>query len=172
MTGRPRKAVLIIGASGIAGKSAVQEFIDAGWVTYGVSRGYPEILAPRHQERFIHHSLDLFDVEACQRVLQQFSSITHVVYSALIESEGDLQDSWRSSETGRMNQTMMENAFSVLFQVCQNLEHVQWLQGTKAYGVHYHPIFAPARERQPRDLDKSIWVGESQNGYCSGCLLT
>ena len=31
------------------------------------------------------------------------------------------------------------------------LQHVSLLQGTKAYGVHLHPIAIPARESDPRD---------------------
>lgn len=147
------KSVLIIGASGIVGKSAVQEFINAGWETHGISRRYPEILAPEHQEKFKHHKLDLFDVEACERELPKFSFITHILYSALIEQDGDLTNSWQSDENGKANQKMMENCLGILVKVCKNLQHVQWLQGTKAYGVHYRGILVPARERQGRDPD-------------------
>jgi nucleoside-diphosphate-sugar epimerase len=146
-----RRAVLIIGASGIVGKSAVQEFINAGWETHGISRRYPEILAPEYKEKFIHHSLDLFDKPTLDQELPKFSFVTHILYTALIEQPGNLTDSWQSPENGQQNQVMMENCLSILIKVCTNLQHVQWLQGTKAYGVHYRGILVPAREREPRD---------------------
>ncbi|KAB5517413.1 hypothetical protein GE09DRAFT_1158762 [Coniochaeta sp. 2T2.1] len=158
MDSRPRQSVLVIGASGIVGKSAIQEFIDAGWETHGISRRYPEVLAVRHDAKFQHHKLDLFDVEACKRELLKFSFVTHILYAALIEQEGDLMDSWQSAQNCQDNQTMMENCMSVLLKECKNLEHVQWLQGTKAYGVHYRGILVPARERDPRDpLNTPNW---------------
>src|SRR3546814_8417217 len=41
------------------------------------------------------------------------------------------------------------------------LRHVTLRQGTKAYGVHLHPIRTPAREREPRDdHPNSYWFQE------------
>jgi hypothetical protein len=40
----------------------------------------------------------------------------------------------------------MENCMTVLLKECKGLEHVQWLQGTKAYGVHYRSGLVPLRE--------------------------
>ncbi len=153
-----RNAVLVIGASGIVGKSAIQEFINAGWETHGISRRYPEVLAPEHQAKFHHHVVDLFDIEACRRELPKFAFVTHILYSALIEQEGDLMNSWQSAQNCADNQTMMENCLAILLPACPNLEHIQWMQGTKAYGVHYRGVLVPAREREARDpLNTPNW---------------
>jgi nucleoside-diphosphate-sugar epimerase len=41
------------------------------------------------------------------------------------------------------------------------LENVSILQGTKAYGIHLHPMPVPARERQPRDDHANFyWLQE------------
>jgi nucleoside-diphosphate-sugar epimerase len=41
------------------------------------------------------------------------------------------------------------------------LRHVSLLQGTKAYGVHHHPIAVPAREDRPRDPHQNFyWLQE------------
>jgi nucleoside-diphosphate-sugar epimerase len=90
-----KRSVLVIGASGIVGKSAIQEFINAQWETHGISRRNPQIVAPEYEKHFDHHKLDLFDKEACARELLKFSFVTHILYSALIEQEGDLMDSWQ-----------------------------------------------------------------------------
>lgn len=165
-----KRSVLVIGASGIVGKSAIQEFINAGWETHGISRRYPEILAPEHDKHFIHHKLDLFDKAACARELPKLSFVTHILYSALIEQEGDLMDSWQSEQNCQDNQTMMENCMNILLKCCSNLQHVQWLQGTKAYGVHYRGILVPAREREARDPKNNPNWYWTQEDYMIGRL--
>jgi nucleoside-diphosphate-sugar epimerase len=46
---------------------------------------------------------------------------------------------------------MLRNVIEPLLSGKAALKHVSILQGTKAYGVHLHPIAIPARENDPRD---------------------
>ena len=46
---------------------------------------------------------------------------------------------------------MLRNVIEPLVAGKSRLKHVSILQGTKAYGVHLHPIAIPARESDPRD---------------------
>lgn len=58
------------------------------------------------------------------------------------------------------NLSMIRNVIEPLA-ASGTLRHVSVLQGTKAYGVHLHPIRTPARERQPRDdHPNSYWFQE------------
>src|SRR3712207_9574684 len=58
------------------------------------------------------------------------------------------------------NRSMLENLLGPLADVAP-LRHVTLLQGTKAYGVHRHPIRIPAKERHPRDLHENFyWLQE------------
>ena len=47
------------------------------------------------------------------------------------------------------NLQMLQNLLEPLLASAKGLKHVSLLQGTKAYGVHLHPIPIPARERFP-----------------------
>ena len=55
------------------------------------------------------------------------------------------------------------------------LKHVSIVQGTKAYGVHLHPIAIPARESDPRDnhanffFDQQDYVRDA--GRSTGSLI-
>jgi nucleoside-diphosphate-sugar epimerase len=59
------------------------------------------------------------------------------------------------------NLAMLRNLMDPLSQSATGLKHVSLLQGTKAYGVHLHPIRIPARERFPRDPHENFyWLQE------------
>ena len=161
----PEKNILILGASGIVGKSAVEMFIDdRSWNVYGISRRFPEILSEEHSKKLRHTSLDLFDAAACQEVLPKFSHITHILYTALIDHGTDMAETWRDEQNCIDNQTLFENCLSVLLKSCKNLQHVGWLQGTgKAYAIHYRKVLVPVRERDERDPENSpnwYWTQE------------
>jgi nucleoside-diphosphate-sugar epimerase len=56
---------------------------------------------------------------------------------------------------------MLRNLMDPLTQAAKGLRHVSLLQGTKAYGVHLHPMPIPARERYPRDQHENFyWLQE------------
>jgi nucleoside-diphosphate-sugar epimerase len=56
---------------------------------------------------------------------------------------------------------MLRNLLEPVLAAGSELQHVSLLQGTKAYGVHLHPIPVPARERLPRDPHRNFyWLQE------------
>lgn len=149
-------AVLVVGASGLVGTAAVDAFLDAGWDVLSTSRRRPEVFGDR---RFTYLSLDLTDPEACREQLCAQPEITHVVYAAVFEMPG-LVAGWKDRQQMQTNLTMLRNVLEPVVR-SRNLRHVTLLQGTKAYGVHHHPIRVPSRESEPRDPHENFyWLQE------------
>lgn len=150
------KKILIAGASGLVGYAAVEHFAAlADWDVIGASRRIPEF---EGDAELI--SLDLMDRAACEKAAAQMSDVTHLIYAALFEKPG-LVAGWRERDQMETNLTMIGNLFDPLEAAAKNLQHVALLQGTKAYGVHVHPIKVPARERSPRDDHENFyWLQE------------
>lgn len=148
--------VLIAGASGLIGTAAVDAFLDAGWNVVAVSRRRPEVFSGR---QFVHLPLDLMDAAACAQAAPTLRTITHVVFAAVYEKPG-LVRGWQDPAQMQTNLMMLRHLIEPLCEAGR-LEHVTVLQGTKAYGVHLHPIRIPARERHPRDNHANFyWLQE------------
>ena len=148
--------VLVAGASGLIGTAAVDAFLDAGWEVVAVSRRRPEVFSERD---FVHLPLDLQDRAACERAAGALRGVTHVVFAAVFEKPG-LVKGWQEADQMQTNLAMLQNLIEPLSRAA-TLEHVTVLQGTKAYGVHLHPIRIPARERHPRDDHANFyWLQE------------
>jgi nucleoside-diphosphate-sugar epimerase len=82
-----------------------------------------------------------------------------VVYAALFEKPG-LIAGWQEADQMQTNLAMLRNCLEPLA-AASNLQHVSLLQGTKAYGIHVHPMPVPARERAPRDPHGNFyWLQE------------
>jgi nucleoside-diphosphate-sugar epimerase len=149
-------SVLVVGASGLVGAAAVDAFLDAGWDVVALSRRPPEVFA---SAPFRHVAVDLRDPAACRAAAGGLAGVTHVVYTALYEKPG-LVAGWREQDQMDTNLAMLRNLLDPLVEVAP-LQHVTLLQGTKAYGVHRHPIRIPARERHPRDAHPNFyWLQE------------
>lgn len=149
--------VLIAGASGLVGAAAVDSFLDAGYEVIAVSRRRPEIVG---DAPFRHVPLDLRDAAACVDAAAGFSNVTHVVYTAVYEKPG-LVAGWSERDQMDTNLAMLQNLMDPLASTAPGLEHVSLLQGTKAYGIHVHPMRVPGRERYPRDQhDNFYWLQE------------
>ncbi len=148
--------VLVAGASGLIGTAAVDAFLDAGWDVVAVSRRRPEVFSRRE---FVHLPLDLQDAPACERAAATLRRVTHVVFAAVYEKPGLIRG-WQDPDQMQTNLAMLRNLIEPLSRAAR-LEHVTVLQGTKAYGVHLHPIRIPARERHPRDDHANFyWLQE------------
>lgn len=148
--------VLVTGASGLVGSAVVESFLKADWNVIAVSRRRPEVFS---KKPFTHLPVDLLDEQACQENFSKLSTVTHVVYAAVFEKPG-LISGWTEPDQMATNLTMIQNVIGPLSQ-SSDLRHVSLLQGTKAYGVHLHPIRIPAREREPRDPHpNSYWLQE------------
>lgn len=163
--------VLIAGASGVVGMAAMQHFArQPDWTVWTLSRRTPERPTTG---RVNHLSVNLMDAAACEIALQALPPISHVVYAALYEQPG-LVDGWRDREQMSTNLAMLRNVLSPLTRTRRDLRHVSLLQGTKAYGVHLHPVPLPARESLPRDphenfywLQEDFLIGQASNcGFC------
>jgi nucleoside-diphosphate-sugar epimerase len=150
------KTVLIAGASGLVGAACVDRFLDDDWNVIAVSRRKPEISSDK---AFQHVPLDLRDESATRAGVADLSGVTHVVYAAVFEKPG-LVAGWTEQDQMDTNLTMLRNLIEPLSEVA-SLEHVTLLQGTKAYGIHLHPMRIPARERFPRDEHANFyWLQE------------
>jgi nucleoside-diphosphate-sugar epimerase len=147
--------VVVAGASGLVGTAVVDRFLDDGWNVVALSRRTPEVFSTRS---FRQLSVDLRDATACRAAASDLEDTTHLVYTAVHELPG-LIPGWREREQIDTNLVMLSNLLGVL--TGSSLRHVTLLQGTKAYGVHLHPMRCPAREHQPRDDHENFyWLQE------------
>ncbi|HVE06918.1 MAG TPA: SDR family oxidoreductase [Paraburkholderia sp.] len=140
--------VLVAGASGLIGVAAIEAFLSAGWNVVGVSRRKPQLRSGRD---FQFVPLDLRDRKAAHDTLSALTGITHIAYTAIHENADDLVSGWSNPAQIEINNAMLRNVIEPLVAGQSPLRHVSILQGTKAYGVHLHPIAVPARESDPRD---------------------
>jgi nucleoside-diphosphate-sugar epimerase len=149
--------VLVAGASGLVGAACVDRFLDDGWDVVALSRRRPEVFSA---EPFEHRPVDLRDGAATRAAVADLAGVTHVVYAAVHEKPG-LIAGWTAQDQMQTNLAMLRHLLEPLTDVAR-LEHVSLLQGTKAYGVHLHPIRVPARERHPRDEHANFyWLQEN-----------
>jgi nucleoside-diphosphate-sugar epimerase len=149
--------VAIAGARGIVGSAALERFLERdGWDALAISRRPPDIDASRD---FEHLPLDLRDAEATRDGLAEVDGITNLVYAAVYEKPGLIQG-WTEEDQMQTNLEMLENTLAPLIEK-GTLEQVTIMQGTKAYGIHLHPMPVPARERFPRDDHANFyWLQE------------
>jgi len=148
--------VVIAGASGLVGAAAVDKFLGDGWDVVAISRRRPEVFSTRE---FLHVSVDLRDAEATASAVADLSDVTHVVYAAVYELPG-LVPGWSERDQMDTNLAMLHNLMEPLAMGAK-LQHVSLLQGTKAYGIHLHPMPIPARERYGRDQHENFyWLQE------------
>jgi len=143
-----KNKVLVAGASGLIGVAAIEAFLSAGWNVVGISRRKPALPSGRS---FDFIPVDLSDEHAAREALSSLSDVTHVAYAAIYENADDLVRGWSNADQIAVNNAMLRNVIEPLISGKSALKHVSILQGTKAYGVHLHPIAIPARESDPRD---------------------
>jgi nucleoside-diphosphate-sugar epimerase len=148
--------VLVAGASGLVGAAVVDRFLDDGWDVVAVSRRKPEVFSDKP---FTHLPVDLQDQSASKAAFTGIADVSHVVYAAVYEKPG-LVAGWTEEDQMQTNLEMLQNLIEPL-SGDDALQHVTLLQGTKAYGIHVHPMRVPARERYPRDEHANFyWLQE------------
>jgi nucleoside-diphosphate-sugar epimerase len=148
--------ILIAGASGVVGTAAVDAFLEDGWDVIAASRRRPETTSTRE---FRHVPMNLQDADEVEKAVAEMSDVTHVVYAAVYEKPG-LIEGWTDPEQMSTNDKMLRNLINPLCKVA-TIKHVSLFQGTKAYGIHLHPMPVPARERYPRDNHENFyWLQE------------
>lgn len=155
-----RRKVLIVGATGVVGGSALRHFAGCGdCEVIAVSRRPPRI----RDAGYTHLPVDLTDSDACIAAFGRLRDVTHLVYAALYERPGGLVESWTAAEQMRVNDAMLRNVLDPLDAAAEGLRHVSILQGTKAYGVHVSktPVPVPFKERHPRHQHENFyWLQE------------
>jgi nucleoside-diphosphate-sugar epimerase len=146
--------VLIVGASGVVGSAAVERFLaEDDREVVAVSRRRPEVDVSRPYE---HIAVDLRDATATRAAFGALDDVEDVVYAALFEKPG-VMEGWTERDQMDTNLAMLRNVLDAVLAATPGLRHVGVLQGTKAYGVHLHPIPIPARERFPRDPHENFY---------------
>ncbi|KIW84374.1 hypothetical protein Z517_03624 [Fonsecaea pedrosoi CBS 271.37] len=140
--------ILVTGATGVVGRSAMQYYGERGYKVIAVSRR-----RPLNTYGAVWHSLDLSDEAACKALLSPLTGIVQIVFAALHE-EPNLVAGWQEKQHVDRNALMLRNTVEAVAPSARNLRNVTILQGPKAYGVHVHPIRHGARE--DRDEDRSI----------------
>ena len=144
--------VLVAGASGVVGYSAVKHFAAVpGCEVVGLSRRVPLDL-----DGATLVSVDLNDADACREAVRSHRDVTHLVYTALFEKPG-LVAGWRERDQMETNLRMFANLLDPLVEEAGALEHVTLLQGTKAYGGHVATVPIPSREVSPRHAHENFY---------------
>ena len=146
--------VLVAGASGVVGYSAVKHFAAVpGCEVVGLSRRLPIDLDGAGTTLV---SVDLNDADAARAVVSEHRDVTHLVYAALFEKPG-LVAGWRERDQMETNLRMFANLLDPLVAEADGLRHVTLLQGTKAYGGHVATVPIPSRERTPRHAHENFY---------------
>lgn len=152
-----QRHVLVAGASGLVGYAAMKHFASLpGCRVTAVSRRQP---FETFGAQFI--SVDLTDAKQCAEVFGAMGDVTHLVYAALFEKPG-LVKGWIEDDQIATNGQMLRNLFEPLEKAASGLQHVTFLQGTKAYGAHVRALAVPAREdrSEMREQKNFYWVQE------------
>jgi nucleoside-diphosphate-sugar epimerase len=144
----PSEHILVTGATGVVGRSAMQHYAERGYKVTAVSRR-----RPLNTYGATWHSLDLSDAEACKKLLSPLTDLVQIVFAALHE-EPDLAAGWLDQKQIDRNEVMLRCTVEAVAPYAKGLRNVTILQGPKAYGVHVHPIRQGVRE--DRDEDRNI----------------
>jgi nucleoside-diphosphate-sugar epimerase len=134
-----RKTALIIGATGVSGRSLLTHLeTKPEWDIVAVSRTPPDF-----PTRARHVSADLMDPQSCRDAFASCADVTHVFYTAYANRP-------TIDGTREPNTRMFRNALEAITTVALRLQHVCLLQGTKYYGQYLGKFKTPAKERDPR----------------------
>lgn len=152
------KKVLVVGANGVVGFSAMKYFrLVENVEVVALSRKNPY---ETFGAQFI--SVDLLDLDKCKDVLQHVTGITHIVYCAVYEKK-NLREGWLDEEQITNNDAMLRNLYDAIIDNNHStLKHITLLQGTKAYGTHIGEFKIPAKEgkSERRDIPNFYWKQE------------
>ena len=160
----PPHHMLIVGATGIIGRAAVEHFCGLeGWKVTCCSRREPDY---PHTADFV--SLDLLDATACDSALGEggaVSGVTHCMFGAVFTKFQPSGARAYDDEHDNTNATMLTNFFRPFERGNRaTLRHVSLMQGAKAYGAHklgLDHMAMPYKEREPRvEHENWYWLQE------------
>ncbi|KAI9022439.1 hypothetical protein DFJ74DRAFT_91350 [Hyaloraphidium curvatum] len=140
--------IVVVGATGLVGRAAMEHYATHGFKVTAVSRR-----RPTDTYGAAHVSVDLDDKDACEKAFGGLSDVVQIVYAALYE-EPELVAGWTKQEHVDKNGRMLKNVVEPIDKASPTLRNVVLLQGPKAYGVHTGQMVVGARE--DRDEVRSI----------------
>ncbi|WP_395697775.1 SDR family oxidoreductase [Methylocella sp.] len=138
------KHVLIAGADGVVGRSAVKAFGDAGWQITTLGRG------AKGPGPGAHVSADLLDPESLARQTAALKGVTHLYYAALKPNPDP-------GVEADQNAAMLENLVAALRKADASLERLMFIQGGKVYGAQLGVYKTPAREDDSRHFPPNLY---------------
>jgi nucleoside-diphosphate-sugar epimerase len=97
--------------------------------------------------------VDLTDRMDAEAKLSGLTNVTHIFFAAY-------QERPTPAEEVAPNLAMLRNTVEIIERVASGLEHVNLMQGTKAYGTHLGPYKTPARETDPRHMPPNFYYDQ------------
>ncbi|MHB9348647.1 SDR family oxidoreductase [Enterobacter vonholyi] len=138
-----RNHILIAGC-GVAGRSAIDSFKNAGWRITTLSRN------GKKNTEHTHIAVDLLDPFAIKEKADELRNITHLYYSALKPDD----DPGAEADA---NAAMLENLVAAIRKAGAPLEKIIFVQGGKVYGAHMGVYKTPARENDSRHFPPNLY---------------
>jgi nucleoside-diphosphate-sugar epimerase len=144
-----KKKALVAGALGVTGRSLIHHLDTLKeWEVVGISRRSPDFAT---QAKFI--SLDLLDRQNCEKHIDAFSDISHLLFTAYIPARSTLEEL-------NANLTMLKNIVEVVEKASSRLQRVVLVEGIKYYGAHLGPFKTPAKETDPRHMPPNFYYDQ------------
>jgi nucleoside-diphosphate-sugar epimerase len=143
------KQALVVGGLGVTGRGIVAALAQSpDWEIVALSRRSPEEPGAAR-----HISVDLADRADAEAKLSGLTNVTHIFFAAY-------QERPTPAEEVAPNLAMLRNTVEIIERVAPGLEHVNLMQGTKAYGTHLGPYKTPARETDPRHMPPNFYYDQ------------
>jgi nucleoside-diphosphate-sugar epimerase len=143
------KQALVVGGLGVTGRGIVAALAQSPhWEIVALSRRSPEESGAAR-----HISVDLADRADAEAKLSGLTNVTHIFFAAY-------QERPTPAEEVAPNLAMLRNTVEIIERVAPGLEHVNLMQGTKAYGTHLGPYKTPARETDPRHMPPNFYYDQ------------
>ncbi len=149
------KRVLVAGGTGIIGRAAAEHMAQTGWEVVAISRRAPNFPTPA---KFV--SVDLTNAKQCAERITAIGPFSHLVYAALHEKP-QIVKGWAEDDQIRTNLAMLVNLVEALEKSSPQLEHINLMQGAKAYGVHLgNSRMMPAKESHARFMPPNFYYNQ------------
>lgn len=150
--GMKKKTAFVTGANGITGRNAARHLLSTGKWNVVVSSHSPL----NYSTTANYLQMDLTVEDAVLQHAEVLKEVTHVFYGAYVERPA-------LSEHTTVNTRMLQHLVEGMEAVADGLEHVQFIQGGKAYGAHFGLYKTPALETDPRHFPPNFYY--SQEDY-------
>jgi len=143
-----RKTALVIGATGIIGRTIAEELAGGDWNIIAVSQSGAPV--PGAQTSI---SADLLNRQAALERLAGAKDATHLFYAAYAPRASFVEEA-------EPNLALLMNSIEGVEAAGAKLERVILITGAKYYGVHLGPSTAPAHETNPRHIGPNFYYAQ------------